>query len=72
MDGGGLHLKDKGSRQQVLLAGGIAGLFSRYAKTAVVYLIILTHISFQILCSAIGRRQDPSPASDSQTRPIEA
>ena len=87
MSAGGEHLKDevnvqlpkfealanrrKGSRQQVIVAGGIAGLISRYSSFCWGLSDDMAK-GTQLLHCSIGHRQDTSAASNAISRPLEA
>lgn len=65
------QLRDEGSRMQVVAAGAIAGLVSRYALEPHVFSTFQAVADEtplrQVLHSSAGRRQDPSATAESLT-----
>ncbi|PYI18109.1 mitochondrial thiamine pyrophosphate carrier 1 [Aspergillus japonicus CBS 114.51] len=61
MSAGGEHLKDEGSRRQVVLAGGIAGLFSRFCIAPLDVVKIRLQLQIHSLSDPISHQHVTGP-----------
>ncbi|KAE8149193.1 mitochondrial thiamine pyrophosphate carrier 1 [Aspergillus avenaceus] len=61
MSAGGEHLKDEGTRRQVVLAGGIAGLFSRFCVAPLDVVKIRLQLQIHSLSDPLSHRNINGP-----------